>query len=418
MKKRIGKINVSMIFFLLYSIIGYSYTSVISIDGLGRFYKNCLVNIPLFRYINSKEGLGYEYIFNVLSETLSCQKEDLEDLLESRVTFYSDFEYNYSAFLEPDIIKNLSNIILRSNAIYIENRDVKTISDIVENIFNGTVVKGGYDIYGREYRISYDENGVFLNKPQSIYIPTKEYPVEGKIKGFMNDGKNWDFHLEIKDKALKGSFISRDYSNDMQEFDISLLENRRIFGDIQTYEVLQKGRTVQYIQEFFVPYDKNSVEIFNKLFSDPKDEQFVVIRSESLTDSKMRSIYFSTVFDTKNINALIKLYNLGSGKIGTYDYCLISHKSVGDKIYFYYSQEGSIVSTVSPDNMKIYLSESPRLKSIAGYKMIERKKLERFVFADLERYFEENFFSSIPAFLSATFFKNEDKNYCINIILK
>jgi len=50
--------------------------------------------------------------------------------------------------------------------------------------------------------------------------------------------------------------------------------------------------------------------------------------------------------------------------------------------------------------------------------MIEKKKLERFVFADLERYFEGNFFSSIPAFLSAAFFKNEDRSYCINIILK
>ena len=69
--------------------------TVIKVNNLFKAYDEIYTTVPLFRFVNSTEGLGLEYIKELYSLTLDVEQDSMQRFLNSSVVFYlKRLQYN------------------------------------------------------------------------------------------------------------------------------------------------------------------------------------------------------------------------------------------------------------------------------------------------------------------------------------
>lgn len=129
------KFRLSVILILVSVVVGYSSTTEIKIKNIKDFYNKAINEVPLLRFINSKEGIGYSYFLEFLNSQLTSDSTKINALLDNSLSIYSDKGYTYDEFLNPNYIQILKNLIDDSNYFSVTTKDATALSDILENVF-------------------------------------------------------------------------------------------------------------------------------------------------------------------------------------------------------------------------------------------------------------------------------------------
>lgn len=413
------KFRLSVILILVSVVVGYSSTTEIKIKNIKDFYNKAINEVPLLRFINSKEGIGYSYFLEFLNSQLTSDSTKINALLDNSLSIYSDKGYTYDEFLNPNYIQILKNLIDDSNYFSVTTKDATALSDILENVFY--YERNGNEFILEEEKIPFykQENGFSFKKDISI-VTTEEstYLLYGKIHNFFKKGKEWSFYFDVNQKTLNGYFETERFSDDSSKFNISDLEEEKIFGDILDIHKIKKDKFISYIQEFLIPHDEFSKNNFLMILNALDDEEFLMVDSRNIIDNNEYSFLVFSPINLDEIEEFLNRKNLIKGQLGTFNYFKISHDKVGYPVYVYYDNDETIFSTLFPEDMRIYLGEVNRFKYLRTYDSIEkRENLERINIIDLERYFSNKFYSTSSSFITLEYFTEEKKEF-VNIHIK
>ena len=77
------KFRLSLILILISVVMGYSSTTEIKIKNVKYFYDKVISDVPLLRFINSKEGIGYSYFLDFLDNQLTSDATQLNNFLNN-----------------------------------------------------------------------------------------------------------------------------------------------------------------------------------------------------------------------------------------------------------------------------------------------------------------------------------------------
>jgi len=401
-----------MIFFLIYlTLTCSSYDTTIKIKSLKAVYEQLILEVPVLRFIESKEGLGYSYIFEILSYKLKSSQNDIKDLMNSPIIFYSDKNHSYQKFLNPNYINLLSEMILEFDEIVIKNDNTEILLKLIENIFS--VEKNGetnFKIEGRNFEILEENDIIFLNKIKSE--PSFDFDdneiIKGQVKGLFEEEK-WNFYITQENRTLKGIFET---PNNMFEtfsiFDIKNFSQNRYFGDLLEFQRITKNNFLEYIRRFLHPFDEISDIFITELTDSIERDSFVLITSQDLIKIKERSYYVYAAINLNELRRISQERNLETGRIGTYNYFKLTHNNYGDDVYIYVASNNFILSTIAPRSMNIYLSETPRLTDLVHYKHMDKKEnLKKVVMIDLEEFFAKKYYSSVFSTLTVEFYEQK-----------
>ncbi|BBE30125.1 hypothetical protein OSSY52_02660 [Tepiditoga spiralis] len=399
------KIKISLVFLIISVVIGYSNENYIKIKSLRGFYDEVINKVPLFRYINSKEGMGMEYTLEVLSKSITSNSTDLNIFLNSPVEFFTNKSMNYEYLLNPNYIHFLNDLLKTSSSIYIGNTKINVLKDVF-NIFNI-----------KNLKISKDSSEMWIGDQKPV--SNSKYIVSGKINNFLNEKKDWYFVGNEYDKSFSATFTTLEKNFESKTtFDIDILKDKKIFGEVLDIFLLQKNKFLNYIREFFVPMDEDSSKALEELTESIDSKEFLTITSRNISNLNDITLFIQANLNKNKLSIIANKRRMKSGKIGTYYYYEFTYSKAGTQIYVYYNDEDFLISTIKPSRMKIYFGESPRFKLLNSYKALKnRKNLERVLMIDLVNYIEKNFYGSINSFVNVSFFKKE-KNYIVNVTIK
>jgi hypothetical protein len=413
------KFRLSLILILISVVMGYSSTTEIKIKNIKDFYDKVINDVPLLRFINSKEGIGYSYFLDFLDNQLTSDATKMNNFLDSSLKINSDKEYSYEEFLNPNYIQILKKLVDESSSFSITTKDATTLSDVLENVFYYQKDGGEYILDNQKVSFFENENGFSFKENIKIDISDEStYLLYGKINNFFKGEKEWSFYFDVSQRTLNGYFETNDYTDSGLKFDISDLEEEKIFGDILDIHKTTKNKFMSYIQEFLIPHDEFSKSNFEMILQALEDEEFILVDSRNILDDEEYSFLVFSPLELKNIEEFLNRKNINKGQLGTFDYFRLSHEKVGYPIYVYYDNSETIISTLIPENMRIYLSEVNRFKYLKTYESLENKEnLDRVKIVDLERYFSNKFYSTSGSFISMEFFSDERKNF-VNVHIK
>ncbi|MDN5343243.1 hypothetical protein OF820_04265 [Oceanotoga sp. DSM 15011] len=411
------KAKISILFLILSLIIGYS-ESEIKIKNIKNVYDNLINEIPLLRFINSKEGLGYSNVLNLITGDITSDATSLDNILNTGIIFKTNKDYTYEDFLNPDYINFLNDLIINSKSIAFYNGDFDTFKEIVKGLYEYEITQDGIIINDNKYPIYRSENFIGINT--LYYEPNFGINIiEGTTRNFLKKNNSWDFYINNENKSLNAKFYSDTYQDLNLKFDIKTVENYKFFGDILYFHKMQKNQFISYIQEFFVPYEKEDLIFFDLIESMISSEEFLAVDSKSMINNYDSSIFVVSDINTKSIEDYMGFRNIEPKRLGTYDFALITNQNNGDKIYIYYSKDDMIITTLSPETMKVNLGEVQRFKYTKKFKALKKhENLNRAILIDFERYLNKKFYGNLYSYLVSEFYYDENGSYNIDVALK
>ncbi|MGM0640262.1 MAG: hypothetical protein ACQESN_02415 [Thermotogota bacterium] len=413
------KFRLSLILIIISVVLGYSSTTEIKIKNIKNIYDRVLNEVPLLRFINSKEGIGYSYFLKFLDNQITSDATDLNNLFNNSLEIYSNKEYTFNDFLNPNYLQILKKIIDESEYFTTSSKDATTINDVLENVFDYDYENGKYITENNEVQVFNNENGTSFIQDQEIDISEPSTSlIYGKIKNFFQENKSWNYYFTVENRTLNGYFESESNSYLDKNFNIRDLEEEKIFGDVLKINKITKNKFIDYIQEFLIPHDKFSEENFDYVLNGINDEEFIMVDSRNILDDKEYSFLVFSQLNLDKIEDFLDRKNLVQGRLGSFSYFRLSHEKVGNSVYVYYDNNETIFSTLIPENMRVYLGEVKRFKYLRTYQSLEKKEnISKIMVIDLERYFSNKFYSTSGSFITVEFFSENNKDF-VNVHIK
>lgn len=413
------KFKLSLILIIISVVLGYSSTTEVKIKNIKDLYDKVINEVPLLRFINSKEGIGYSYFLDFIDSQLTSEATNLNNLLNNSLEIYSNQQYTFNDFLTPNYLQVLKKLIDESDYFTTTSTDSTTINDVLVNAFFYKKDINKYRLNDTEIDVFKKDNGISFKKNVNINTTDSSTPlIEGKIKNFFSQNREWNYYFTSEERTFNGFFESKSENSATSTFNLQDLEEEKIFGDILTIHKMQKNKFIDYIQEFMIPHDAFSKDNFVSILNGIADEDFIMVDSRNILDTKEYSFLVFSAIDLDKIQFFLNRKNVLKGQVGTFSYFRISHENVGYPVYVYYDEGETIFSTLTPQNMRIYLGEVNRFKYLRTYQSLKIKEnLSKVVIIDLERYFSNKFYSTSGSFITSEFFTKSDKDF-VNIHIK
>ncbi|PNR94131.1 hypothetical protein HWHPT5561_06950 [Petrotoga sp. HWH.PT.55.6.1] len=363
-------------------------------------YTEIYETVPFYRFVNSTEGIGQDYIKELLSTTLESTNTNIQNFLNAPMVFYSDKDYSFGELFNPNYFNLLFDLMVNSKSIAIYSTEYDVFNEIFTKIFGANKVSNDlYTLEEKNFAIQKNEVGIFLNMEPTTYDNNSNALVSGSLENVLNENNLWDFYVTVDSRTLKATFESKDYRGAQKNFDLTLLENKKLFGEVLNIQKLDKTNFPSYFENFLTPLDDESKNVIGFIVNSIKEEEFIAVSSQSISNNEL-NLFFEASIDTYKLREFAEARNMEEGNIGTYNYYLWSNQSVENQVYLYFIEEEFIFSNVLPDKMNVYLSEIQRFKNTKYYEEIERKEsLNSLLILDISNYLSVNFYSSLDSWV-------------------
>ncbi len=392
--------------------------TTIRIKSPSDVYTEIYETVPFYRFVNSTEGIGQDYIKELLSTTLESTNTNIQNFLNAPVVFYSDKDYSFGELFTPNYFNLLFDLIVDSKSIALYSAEYEVFNEIFTKIFGANKVSNDlYTLEEKNFVVQKNEVGIFLNMEPTTYNDNSNGLVSGSVENILNENKLWDFYVTVDSRTLKATFESKDYRGAKKNFDLTLLENKKLFGEVLNIQRLNKTDFQSYFETFLTPLDDESKNVIGFIVDSIKEEEFIAVSSQSISNNEL-NLFFEASIDTAKFKEFAEARNMEEGKIGTYNYYLWSNEGEEKQIYFYYIEDEFIFSNVLPDKMNVYLSEISRFKNTKYYEEIERKEgLDNLLILDISNYLSVNFYSSLDSWVIKEEYDNNGL-YTVEIKIK
>ncbi|RLL84517.1 hypothetical protein [Petrotoga sp. Shatin.DS.tank11.9.2.9.3] len=363
-------------------------------------YTEIYETVPFYRFVNSTEGIGQDYIKELLSTTLESTNTNIQNFLNAPMVFYSEKDYSFGELFNPNYFNLLFDLMVNSKSIAIYSTEYNVFNEIFTKIFGANKVSNDlYTLEEKNFAIQKNEVGIFLNMEPTTYDNNSNALVSGSLENVLNENNLWDFYVTVDSRTLKATFESKDYRGAQKNFDLTLLENKKLFGEVLNIQKLDKTNFPSYFENFLTPLDDESKNVIGFIVNSIKEEEFIAVSSQSISNNEL-NLFFEASIDTYKLREFAEARNMEEGNIGTYNYYLWSNQSVENQVYLYFIEEEFIFSNVLPDKMNVYLSEIQRFKNTKYYEEIERKEsLNSLLILDISNYLSVNFYSSLDSWV-------------------
>ncbi|PNR88349.1 hypothetical protein X925_06410 [Petrotoga sp. 9T1HF07.CasAA.8.2] len=374
--------------------------TIIRIKSPLAVYTEIYETVPFYRFVNSTEGIGQDYIKELLSTTLESTNTNIQNFLNAPMVFYSEKDYSFGELFNPNYFNLLSDMIINSKSIAIYSTEDEVFNEIFTKIFSANKVSNDlYTLEERSFAVQKNEDGIFLNMEPTPYDNNSNALVSGSLENVLNENNLWDFYVTVDSRTLKATFESKDYRGAQKNFDLTLLENKKLFGEVLNIQKLDKTNFPSYFENFLTPLDDESKNVIGFIVNSIKEEEFIAVSSQSISNNEL-NLFFEASIDTYKLREFAEARNMEEGNIGTYNYYLWSNQSVENQVYLYFIEDELIFSNVLPDKMNVYLSEIQRFKNTKYYEEIERKEsLNSLLILDISNYLSVNFYSSLDSWV-------------------
>ncbi|MDY6894410.1 MAG: hypothetical protein SVO01_03180 [Thermotogota bacterium] len=381
-------------------------------------YTEIYETVPFYRFVNSTEGIGQDYIKDLLSTTLESTNTNIQNFLNAPMVFYLEKDYSFGELFNPNYFNLLSDMIVNSKSIAIYSTEYEVFNEIFTNIFGANKISNElYTLKERNFAVQKNEEGIFLNMEPTTYDNNSNGLVSGSLANILNENKLWDFYVTVDSRTLKATFESNDYRSTEKNFDLAILENKKLFGEVLNIQKLEKTNFQSYFERFLTPLDDESKNVIGFIANSIEEEEFIVVSSQSITNNEL-NLFFEVSIDTDKLREFAEERNMEEGKIGTYNYYLWSNQGVENQVYLYYIQDEFIFSNVLPDKMNVYLSEISRFNNTKYYGEIERNEgLDNLLILDISNYLSKNFYGSLDSWLIKEEYDN-DGVYTVEIKIR
>jgi len=383
--------------------------TTIRIENPLNVYTKIYETVPFYRFVNSTEGIGQDYIKELLSTSLESTNTNIQNFLNTPVVFYLDKDYTLGELFSPNYFNLLFDMIVNSKSIAIYSTEYEVFNEIFTKIFGAYRVSDDlYTLGERNFTVQKNEGGIFLNMDPMIFDNIPKELISGSTENILGENKHWDFYITVDSRTLKGTFESKDYRSTKKNFDLSIFENKKLFGEVLNIQKLDKANFQAYFESFFTPLDDESKNVIGFLADSIKEKEFITVSSKSISNKEL-NLFFEASIDIPKLKELAEERNMTGGKIGTYNYYLWSNQSAENQVYFYFIEDEFIFSNVLPDKMNVYLSEIPRFKNSKYYGEIERKEgLDNLVILDISNYLSKNFYGSADSWFIMEEYGNDE----------
>ncbi|RLL89545.1 hypothetical protein CN13_05075 [Petrotoga sp. HKA.pet.4.5] len=374
--------------------------TTIRIKSPSAVYTEIYETVPFYRFVNSTEGIGQDYIKELLSTTLESTNTNIQNFLNAPMVFYSEKDYSFGELFNPNYFNLLFDLMVNSKSIAIYSTEYNVFNEIFTKIFGANKVSNDlYTLEEKNFAIQKNEVGIFLNMEPTTYDNNSNALVSGSLENVLNENNLWDFYVTVDSRTLKATFESKDYRGAQKNFDLTLLENKKLFGEVLNIQKLDKTNFPSYFENFLTPLDDESKNVIGFIVNSIKEEEFIAVSSQSISNNEL-NLFFEASIDTYKLREFAEARNMEEGNIGTYNYYLWSNQSVENQVYLYFIEEEFIFSNVLPDKMNVYLSEIQRFKNTKYYEEIERKEsLNSLLILDISNYLSVNFYSSLDSWV-------------------
>ncbi|ABX31585.1 hypothetical protein Pmob_0862 [Petrotoga mobilis SJ95] len=381
-------------------------------------YTEIYETVPFYRFVNSTEGIGQDYIKELLSTTLESTNTNIQNFLNAPMVFYSDKDYSFGELFNPNYFNLLFDLMVNSKSIAIYSTEYDVFNEIFTKIFGANKVSNDlYTLEEKNFAIQKNEVGIFLNMEPTTYDNNSNALVSGSLENVLNENNLWDFYVTVDSRTLKATFESKDYRGAQKNFDLTLLENKKLFGEVLNIQKLDKTNFPSYFENFLTPLDDESKNVIGFIVNSIKEEEFIAVSSQSISNNEL-NLFFEASIDTYKLREFAEARNMEEGNIGTYNYYLWSNQSVENQVYLYFIEDEFIFSNVLPDKMNVYLSEIQRFKNTKYYEEIERKEsLNSLLILDISNYLSVNFYSSLDSWVIKEEYDNNGL-YTVEIKIK
>jgi len=371
-------------------------------------YTEIYETVPFYRFVNSTEGIGQDYIKELVSTTLESTNTNIQNFLNAPMVFYLEKDYSFRELFNPNYFNLLSDMIVNSKSIAIYSTEYDVFNEIFTKTFRANNVSDDlYTLEERNFAVQKNEDGIFLNMEPTTYDNNSNVLVSGSVENILNENKHWDFYVTVESRTLKATFESKDYRSTHENFDLAIFENKKLFGEVLNIQKLDKTNFQLYFERFLTPLDDESKNVIGFIANSIEEEEFIAVSSQSISNNEL-NLFFETSIDTAKLKEFAEERNMEEGKIGTYNYYLWSNQSVENQVYLYYIQDEFIFSNVLPDKMNVYLSEIQRFKNSKYYGEIERKEgLDNLLILDISNYLSKNFYGSLDSWLIKEEYDND-----------
>ena len=381
-------------------------------------YTEIYETVPFYRFVNSTEGIGQDYIKELLSTTLESTNTNIQNFLNAPMVFYSDKDYSFGELFNPNYFNLLFDLMVNSKSIAIYSTEYDVFNEIFTKIFGANKVSNDlYTLEEKNFAIQKNEVGIFLNMEPTTNDNNSNALVSGSLENVLNENNLWDFYVTVDSRTLKATFESKDYRGAQKNFDLTLLENKKLFGEVLNIQKLDKTNFPSYFENFLTPLDDESKNVIGFIVNSIKEEEFIAVSSQSISNNEL-NLFFEASIDTYKLREFAEARNMEEGNIGTYNYYLWSNQSVENQVYLYFIEDEFIFSNVLPDKMNVYLSEIQRFKNTKYYREIERKEeLDNLLILDISNYLSKNFYGSLDSWLIKEEYDN-DGVYTVEIKIR
>jgi len=392
--------------------------TMIRIKSPSDVYSEIYETVPFYRFVNSTEGIGQDYIKELLSTTLDSTNTNIQNFLNAPMVFYSDKDYSFGELFNPNYFNLLFDLMVNSKSIAIYSAEYEVFNEIFTKIFGANKVSDDlYTLEEKNFAVQKNDEGIFLNMEPATYDNNSKGLVSGSVENILNDNKDWDFYFTVDSRTLKATFESKDYRGTEKNFDLAILENKKLFGEVLNIQKLNKTDFQSYFENFLTPLDDESINVIGFIANIIKEEEFIAVSSQSISNNEL-NLFFEASIDTSKLKEFAEARNLEEGKIGTYNYYLWSNQSVENQVYLYFIENEFIFSNLLPDKMNVYLSEIPRFKNTKYYGEIERKEgVDNLLILDISNYLSKNFYGSLDSWLIKEEYDN-DGVYTVEIKIR
>jgi hypothetical protein len=389
--------------------------TVIKFNNLLKTYNEIYTSVPFFRFVNSTEGLGLDYLKEFYKLILDVEEDSIKRFLNSSVVFYPTKDYSINDILNPNYFNLLYKLTIDSEKIAIYSTEYEVFDQIFTKVFGATKLTDVlYKLEDKSYRVIKNDSGIFLNMEPDIVDIDEKYLLTGSTKNIYNKNEDWNFYVSVEDRTLVITFESNNYGNSKKFFNLSQLENKVIFGEAIEMELIDKNSFVSYFNKFMLPLDKETEESLYFINEIIEKEEFVVVTSRGITNEEL-FLFFETPLDKEKIVKFALDRNLQKGEIGHHLFYLFSSETNGSLVYLYISDDEFIFSNVEPKKVNKYFSQLPLLKNTSYYKIVdEKEKLCDFCVLNLSQYLSSNFYASLDSFIVRQEFE-KNNNYIIKI---
>jgi len=381
-------------------------------------YTEIYETVPFYRFVNSTEGIGQDYIKELLSTTLESTNTNIQNFLNAPMVFYSEKDYLFGELFNPNYFNLLFDLMVNSKSIAIYSTEYNVFNEIFTKIFGANKVSNDlYTLEEKNFAIQKNEVGIFLNMEPTTYDNNSNALVSGSLENVLNENNLWDFYVTVDSRTLKATFESKDYRGAQKNFDLTLLENKKLFGEVLNIQKLDKTNFPSYFENFLTPLDDESKNVIGFIVNSIKEEEFIAVSSQSISNNEL-NLFFEASIDTYKLREFAEARNMEEGNIGTYNYYLWSNQSLENQVYLYFIENEFIFSNLLPDKMNVYLSEIPRFKNTKYYGEIERKEgVDNLLILDISNYLSKNFYGSLDSWLIKEEYDN-DGVYTVEIKIR